>query len=139
MIEDAGGRRPLPPEPVREATVLQAPDLATQHWVAWLALRNDAPHTLHVEGEACLPNMGVDAFLMPTAPQSPDPDLLLLDVVLVQRPGIWPRVEQWKPVRYTRRVLETESAQGRVALRVGSREVAVVTVRHFPIVPPPHD
>ncbi len=35
-----------------------------------------------------------------TEPQGIDPNILLLDLFLYQRPGIWPQVVVWKPVRY---------------------------------------
>jgi hypothetical protein len=61
------------------------------------------PNTLIVIGEAQVPNPGVEGILVPTNPQGINPQILMLDVLFHQRPGAWPQVMTWIPLRYERR------------------------------------
>ena len=58
------------------------------------------PDELHVRGEVIVGNPGVDVFLFKKVPQGFNPNILLLDLVLVQQPGIWPALETKKNARY---------------------------------------
>ena len=72
----------------------------TRDWYAWLNLMPPSPDDLHVTGEVYVPNPGVDPILVPREPQGINPRILLLELLLCQRPGIWPPVLVWKQVRY---------------------------------------
>jgi hypothetical protein len=72
----------------------------TRDWYAWLNLMPPPPDELHVVGEVYVANPGVDPFLTPRVPQGINPQILLLDLYLCQRPGLWPQIMVWKPVRY---------------------------------------
>lgn len=39
-------------------------------------------------------------MVVPNEPQGFNSQILLLDLYLVQRPGMWPQVFVWKPARY---------------------------------------
>jgi hypothetical protein len=69
-------------------------------WTAWIDRMPPPPDTLHVRGLVTVPNPGVDVFLYRKEPQGINPAILILDLVLVQRPGIWPQVLVTKPVTY---------------------------------------
>jgi hypothetical protein len=66
-----------------------------------------SPDDLHVLGEVYVPNPGVEPTLVMKEPQGINPRILLLDLILCQKPGMWPQVFVWKQVRYdkTGRVL----------------------------------
>ncbi len=75
-------------------------DADTCDWYAWINLSPPAPHDFHVVGEVYVTNPGVEPILVPKVPQGINPQILLLDLVLCQRTGRWPKVFVWKPVRY---------------------------------------
>jgi hypothetical protein len=89
-------------EQKREGSVVSCSSVESQDWYAWIDLMPPGPNHLHVMGEVQVPNPGVDPFLATKHPQGINPSILLLDLHLVQRPGIWPDVVVWKQVRYDR-------------------------------------
>lgn len=56
----------------------------------------------YVAGEVCVPNPGIEAKLYYRIPQGINPKILMLDLVLIQRPGIWPQVETLVSAKYIR-------------------------------------
>ncbi len=95
-------------------------------WYAWLDLMPPSPDDLHVIGEVSVSNPGVDPILVTRTPQGINPRILLLDLLLCQRPGIWPQVLVWKQARFdkTGRVLRYDQ----VDIFCGDRVIASVTV-----------
>jgi len=83
-----------------DAISLPCGDAETRDWRAWINLMPPPPDDLHVIGEVRVPNPGVEAILVKTEPQGINPNILLLDLFLYQRPGVWPQVVAWKAVRY---------------------------------------
>lgn len=55
---------------------------------------------VHVAGLVRVPNPGVKPVLSYAVPQGPNPNILLLRLDLVQRPGNWPSAIMMKPVMY---------------------------------------
>lgn len=84
-----------------EATVLEGDVPDTKGWYAWNDLMPPRPDEVHVIGEVLVANPGVDPELTYRIPQGINPAVLLLDLRLVQKAGIWPQVLTWKPVRYS--------------------------------------
>jgi hypothetical protein len=78
----------------------QPAEIETRDWYAWLNEMPPKPNDFHVIGEVLVPNPGVDVELVPHSPQGINPRILILDLLLIQRPGIWPQVLTWKPARY---------------------------------------
>lgn len=74
--------------------------IQTRDWYAWNNLMPPRPDAFHLVGEVQVPNPGVDVLLVPRNPQGINPQILLIDLVLVQQPGIWPQMVIWKPARY---------------------------------------
>lgn len=72
----------------------------TRDWYAWIDLMPPKPDHFHVIGEVFAGNPGLQAELCPKEPQGINPDVLLLDLHLVQRPGDWPQMMTWKQARY---------------------------------------
>ncbi|MHB9363552.1 hypothetical protein [Mesorhizobium sp. LNJC403B00] len=72
----------------------------TRNWYAWINTMPPKPDDLHVIGEVYVGNPGVEAFLVVREPQGINPKILLLDLHLVQRPGMWPQMMTWIQARY---------------------------------------
>lgn len=56
----------------------------------------------YVGGEVLVGNPGIEALLYYRVPQGTNPKILMLDLCLVQRAGVWPSVETWVPAKYIR-------------------------------------
>lgn len=91
-----------------EATVLECTGTQTKDWYAWIDLMPPSPYHLHVVGEVLVPNPGVDPLLTPREPQGINPTILLLDLHLIQKPGMWPQLLVWKQVRYDKLLLSMQ-------------------------------
>jgi hypothetical protein len=76
--------------------------MKTRNWYAWINLMPPKPDDFHVIGDALVGNPGVQAELCMREPQGSNPSILLLDLHLVQRPGMWPEVMTWMQCRYDR-------------------------------------
>lgn len=72
----------------------------TRNWYAWINLMPPKPDDFHVVGEVLVGNPGIQAELSMKHPQGINTKILLLDLHLVQRPGIWPQVMTWVQCRY---------------------------------------
>ena len=99
----------------------------TRNWYAWIDLMPPKPDWLHVIGEVLVPNPGVDPILTVKEPQGINPRILMLDLWLVQRPGIWPQVLTWKQARYDQVVEGKQYDQ--VQIFCDNEEVALVDVQ----------
>ena len=76
----------------------------TKGWYSWINLMPPPPNDFHVIGDVLVPNPGVMALLTPKEPQGINPTILLLDLVLIQRPGFWPQVMTWIEAGYDKTV-----------------------------------
>ncbi len=74
--------------------------METKNWYAWINFMPPKPDDFHVVGEALVPNPGVKAHLCVREPQGINPDILLLDLHLIQEPGMWSQVMTWTQARY---------------------------------------
>jgi hypothetical protein len=74
--------------------------METRDWYAWINRMPPPPDDFHVIGEVEVGNPGIEAILCPKVPQGINPEILLLDLHLVQRPGQWPDVVTWAQARY---------------------------------------
>ena len=84
---------------------------ATRDWYAWNDTMPPKPNTFHVVGEVQVPNPGVDVLLVPRTPQGINPKILLLNLILVQRSGLWPHLVVWKRAHYEKVNADYESVQ----------------------------
>jgi hypothetical protein len=57
---------------------------------------------LLVAGDVRVGNPGIEAVLHYAVPQGINPKILVLDLSLKQRPGVWPAVETWDSTKYVR-------------------------------------
>ena len=108
----------------RAEGVLNRPPLATRDWYAWNDHMPPPPDVFHVVGEVQVPNPGVDVLLVPKMPQGINPRILLLDLILVQRPGLWIQIPVWKPARYEK----VKVAYTGVEIFCGSQSIAIISV-----------
>lgn len=91
--------------------VVPTGNIVTRDWYAWNDRMPPKPDQFHVVGEVQVPNPGVDVLLSPRVPQGINSKILLMDLLLHQRPGIWPQVVAWKPVRYDKINADYESVE----------------------------
>lgn len=85
---------------IRTGGVVSCSNIATRNWYAWNKKIPPLPDSFHVVGEVQVANPGVDAILVPTDPQGFSQEILLLDLLLIQRPGNWPQRLTWTTARY---------------------------------------
>ncbi len=111
-----------------DGAVLECSGITTRDWYAWLNLMPPGPCQLHVSGEIQVPNPGVDPLITPREPQGINPAVFLLDLYLVQRPGLWPDVLVWKQVRYDK-VLPSKQEYSEVQIFCGDIVIATIPVQ----------
>ncbi|MCG8507471.1 MAG: hypothetical protein MI755_22905 [Sphingomonadales bacterium] len=87
-----------------EAHCLSCKGVKTKEWHAWLNLMPPLPNDFHIVGKVQVPNPGVEPLLFEHEPQGVNPTIFLADLFLYQRPGGWPDIVVWKPVRFEKTV-----------------------------------
>ncbi|MBV4458731.1 hypothetical protein KVG96_12285 [Pseudomonas sp. COR58] len=75
---------------------------SSKNWHAWLNAMPPKPDSFHVVGDVEVANPGVKAILTMRAPQGINPGILMLDLHLIQEPGIWPQMMVCTQARYDR-------------------------------------
>jgi hypothetical protein len=83
-----------------DANVVTPTTIETRNWNAWINKMPPPPDTLHVRGEVEVSNPGVHVALFKKQPQGFNPQIILLELFLIQQPGIWPDVVTIKPAAY---------------------------------------
>ena len=111
---------------VERQEVISCKGSKTSNWHAWINKMPPKPDDFHVTGQVRVSNPGVYALLIKKEPQGINPAILLLDLHLVQRPGIWPQVVSWVPARYDEIIIG--SAYAEVNIFCGSNIIAQVPV-----------
>lgn len=96
--------------------VLDLPCVATSNWYAWNNKMPPKPDDFHIVGDVEVPNPGVDVELIPATPQGFNPAILLMNLILTQRPGIWPALITTKQVRYDRVLVNSDYEEVNVLL-----------------------
>jgi hypothetical protein len=82
---------------------------------------------LHVCGEILVANPGVEVILLKREPQGINPAILILDLLLIQRPGIWPMVVVSKPATYSE--IGWDLAYRRVAIYSGTELLTELRIK----------
>lgn len=77
-----------------------AAKLTTKDWYAWINTMPPPPDEFHVVGCIEVANPGITVKLTPSIPQGTNPTILLLDLYLIQQPGMWPQQITWTQARY---------------------------------------
>jgi hypothetical protein len=109
-----------------EGNFIPCKEIKTKDWYAWLNLMPPPPDDFHVVGEVYVPNPGVEILLTPKEPQGINPQILLIDIYLLQKPGNWPQNFVWKPARYDKILLAAKYTQ--VQIFCGDQVIADLTV-----------
>lgn len=102
--------------------------METKNWYAWVNLMPPKPDDFHVVGEVLVGNPGVEAMLCVKEPQGINPKILLLDMHLVQKPGIWPQVMTWVQARYDRILPPGSSGYEQVEIFFENESIALIPV-----------
>jgi hypothetical protein len=82
---------------VEESSLVELSE--SKNWYSWINLQ-PYPNRFHVIGEVLVPNPGVNTLLLQKVPQGINPNIFLLDLILVQQQGVWPQVTTWVEARY---------------------------------------
>lgn len=75
-------------------------------WFAWVNRMPPGPGSFHVTGTVTMPTPGYDVALKPATPQGINPQELILDLIVTERPGTWPQVLTPMTVRYDQQPYE---------------------------------
>jgi len=100
-------------------------------WHAWLNTMPPRPDTLHVVGDVMVANPGVTPVLTMREPQGINPNILILDLQLVQQPGMWPQVVTSVQARFDRVIVKQSSYTSVDVYLNGSK---VTSIDHIDIV-----
>ncbi|WP_428569311.1 MAG: hypothetical protein ACP59X_10905 [Solidesulfovibrio sp. DCME] len=74
--------------------------METKDWYAWINAMPPLPDDFHVVGEVYVGNPGVQVEFYPRQPQGINPSILLLELHLEKRSGIWTQQMTWVQGRY---------------------------------------
>ena len=100
-------------------------------WYAWLNTMPPGPNTLHVIGDVIVSNPGVRAHLTMRYPQGINPSILILDLSLIQEPGMWPAVLVSAQARFEK-MLPSDFARYQM-VEVYLEGVRIVSIDHIEI------
>jgi hypothetical protein len=103
--------------------------LDTREWFAWVDLMPPGPKSFHVVGSVLAPTPGYKATLKPAVPQGINPRQLILDLELIQLPGVWPDVLTWIAARFDE--ADYKGDYDDVAIRCAGSILAVVPVEEI--------
>ncbi len=102
--------------------------METKNWYAWVNLMPPKPDDFHVIGEILVGNPGIQAQLCVKEPQGINPNILLLDLHLVQQPGIWPQVMTWVQARYDKILTPGSPGYEQVEIFFDNESIAQISV-----------
>lgn len=112
-------------ETIAQSSCLPCENTQVRDCFAWNDLRPPLPDYFHLTGEVYVSNPGVDPLLVIAEPQGVNPKILILDLYLCQKSGIWPQVFVWKTVRYEKKIKEGYS---QVVIRCDGGDIATIDV-----------
>lgn len=85
---------------IEESTLVSEPKIESKDWYAWNNLMPPKPDDFHVVGQVKVSNPGIVCEMRYKEPQGINPDIVLLELILIQRPGYWPQVTTWADAKY---------------------------------------
>ncbi|MES1026445.1 hypothetical protein ABN584_26450 [Gloeocapsa sp. BRSZ] len=98
----------------------------TRDWYAWNNLMPPQPDDFHVVGEVKVNNTQIVPMLSPKEPQGINPEILMLQLILIQQPGVGLPVITWVQARYNKVLLN--STYKRVEIFCEDEKIADVPV-----------
>jgi hypothetical protein len=96
------------------------------NWYAWLNKMPPPPDDFHVTGDVEVGNPGVQAQLTMRVPQGINPAILLLDLHLVQQPGLWPQVVTTVMARFDRILSPSATRYTSVEIFIDGKSIATI-------------
>jgi hypothetical protein len=90
------------------ARVISIKTIESRNWFAWINQQPPPPDEFLIVGDIDVPNPGIGVQLIERPSQGINPDVLLMDLVLVQQPGQWPQQVTTKQVRYDKVLVNTK-------------------------------
>ncbi len=106
--------------------------VTTRDWYAWNNLMPPKPDDFHVVGEVLVGNPRIEAQLRMKEPQGINPQILLLDLILVQSPGgivIEPVV--WVPARFDKIMTPKAQLYTQVQIFYNGEQIALLDVENI--------
>jgi hypothetical protein len=94
------GSASIPVEAKHDCPKKNPATVDTSDWYAWMNRMPPGPASFHVTGVVRLPTPGYDVKLVAATPQGINPAILILDLQVAPRPGIWPQVVTSVSARY---------------------------------------
>ena len=137
----AGGSNPWPLTKTKEGGVDVFPWAHTGYvdhanssaaWHAWINQMPGGPKSIHVVGDIVVANPGVEAILTMRQPQGINQFILILDLSLSQRSGVWPQVITNVQPRFDRVLLPSEPMYTSIGVYMGNH--SVVKIDHIEVV-----
>lgn len=102
---------------------------ASPGWYAWLNTQPPKLKELHVVGDVLVSNPGATATLTMREPQGGDPKVLILDLTIMQQPGVWPPMMANIQVRFDRVAPSAAPKYGSIEVYLG--QTKIVTIDHI--------
>ncbi len=102
--------------------------MKTRKWYAWNDLTPPKPDYFHVTGEVLVANPGIQGELLERVPQGFNPSILLLDLHLTQRPGIWAQQTTWAQCRYDSLLITGWSKYAAVEIHFNGNIIVTIQV-----------
>lgn len=102
--------------------------MKSKGWYAWINSMPPGLNTFHVVGDVYVGNPGIQAELAFRVPQGINPAILLLDLHLVQRPGMWVQKMTWVQARYDRVLVPRSERYKRVEVFLNDQPIAKMDV-----------
>lgn len=107
------------------ASSSRAAGLDAKNWGAWINRMPPGPASLHVVGNLMLSNPGQVPVLKPATPQGTNERVLILDLTMDQKPGMWPQVILPGQARYDAPNYTTKPPHSQVTIRTGGQEITI--------------
>ncbi|WP_428354790.1 hypothetical protein [Methyloprofundus sp.] len=102
--------------------------MKTNEWYAWINLMPPKPDDFHVVGEVVVGNPGIEVHLCAKEPQGINPKILLLNIHLVQKPGVWPDVLTSVQARFDKILTPTSTRYDQVEVFLDNESIAQIPV-----------
>lgn len=102
-----------------------------KEFYAWVNLMPPQPDDFHVIGGVQVGNPGVVAALTKRHPQGFNPQILILDLSLIQQPGLWPQIVTCAQARYDEIVKWDDTYS---SVEVYSDGLLLATIDHVDVV-----
>jgi len=102
--------------------------METRNWYAWINLMPPKPDDFHVVGDILVGNPGIEAQLSVREPQDTNPNILLLDLHLVQKPGMWNQVMTLVQARFDKVLTPNSPMYERVEIFLNNELIEEVPV-----------